>query len=139
MSKYKITKKHFELYKQEVMFWIEYYGLHGFEVHFFHDGDNMRPGDMASVYYDIVARYTNFKLNKTWELEVNNHEIKKCAFHETTELFLARMVVIGNTLYCSSDEIGEAAHAVIRTLENRLFPLRKEIKRMIKNGNGKVT
>jgi hypothetical protein len=47
--------------------------------------------------------------------------IRLVAFHEVCELLLARMLICATARYVSRDEIEEAKHEIIRTLENVLF------------------
>ena len=46
--------------------------------------------------------------------------IRLVAFHEVCELLLARMLICATARYVSRDEIEEAKHGIIRTMENVL-------------------
>lgn len=122
----KTTKKHFDIFKTECEKWIGIFGLNGWEVHFKHS----KNGDLeykcrASVKYYYDDRSAVFFLEPDWtgsDIVPNEETVKRDAFHEVSELLLARMSYLSETKCSCNPEAESARHEVIRTLENVLFP-----------------
>lgn len=118
---HKTTKRHFAIFKKEVLKWANKFGLIGWELYFEHPKDI--PDARADVHWDISGRVATIRLSQDW-----GHDrpydimIRKCAFHETMELFLCRLGKLARARYLIDDnEILEEEHNIIRTLETILF------------------
>ena len=116
---YRINKKDFKLFQQEVHKWLERFGLKGWNVYFEHINI---PGSLAQTQFNIIERLAIFKLSTTWDIPPTPEEIKKTAFHEVCELLLSRIRIIAKSRFINEDEIDEEIHNIIRILENTIFP-----------------
>jgi hypothetical protein len=117
---FKTTKKHFKLFKRECRKWIRTFGLHGWEVYYFHeeDGDNHR----AWASYKAVGRVCSLCLGTTWEtIKPTKRHIRLAAFHEVCELLLARLSTEAKYRFASEEVVDEASHEVIRILEKVIW------------------
>jgi len=77
----KTTKKHFELFKKEVLRLLDIFKISGWETHF--KIDEKDKENLSGLETDLVGRQAVFVLNKDWRNStLNNEEIKKTALHE---------------------------------------------------------
>jgi hypothetical protein len=115
-TEFDVTEKWFNVFRDEFTKWVHYYGIKGWEFHFIHaDVEDAR----ASVSTDQESRLALVTLSTKWSgMEPNDFEIRKCAFHEATELFLAKINFIARSRYTTDSEIEEEIHNIIRILEN---------------------
>ncbi|MBU2549037.1 MAG: hypothetical protein KKB20_11525 [Proteobacteria bacterium] len=118
----KTTKKHFELFKSEVLKWLNTLGIKGWRLHFYHEDSDDTAGCWAIVRYKTVDRVAEFVLARTWTSEPLDHEVAQTAFHECLELLLAPLVNLARERYVSENAIVEETHHVIRTIENTFYP-----------------
>ncbi len=114
----------------EALFWIEYFGLLGWNVEFSHD--EHQDDSRASCGWKITGRIINLNLNRVWERrpdKIRNEEIKRCAFHEVCELLLSRIGMMGKgRISNNNDLVDEEIHNIIRTLENTIFKRKVSVK-----------
>ena len=128
----KEDKKMFDLFKEHVNKYVKFFGLSEWEVSFVLD---MGEGEnVALAKYDWEAKNVTFELSiNTLRDQCKRHveddileEIKRNAFHEVCELLLSRLWEFADKEYSVPDEdIRGEAHAVIRRLENTVYPLIK--------------
>jgi len=117
----KTTKKHFELFKKEGRKWLREFGLLDWETFFNHKDIDAR----ARYSADIEHRIAVLILSTQWEgPQPQNKLIRRAAFHEVAELLLAKIRCLAESRTCDEQELNEAIHAVIRTLENVIFEKR---------------
>lgn len=119
------TEEHFRIFKEECDYWIHKFGLLSWEVLYRHEEI---PGNMAQCSYDVSARAAVLSLAKNWEPEEPAEQrVRLIAFHEVMELFLGRLAHIAECRYCQPEEVTEATHEIIATLQNVVYPaFRKE-------------
>jgi hypothetical protein len=89
-------------------------------VHYSHD-DDISPDSLAEVSYRTVGRVATINLAPRWNIEPTEQQLKKTAFHEICELFLARINILARDRYCNEENIDEEIHNIVRTLENVIF------------------
>ncbi len=118
MKKNKTTKKHFEIFKAECEKWIEFFGLKGWRVEYWHE---YCKGARASCSYSFEDRTADIYLSTEWNSPINISEIKRTAFHEACEVLFIRIRVIAEYRYIDKSEVDEEVHALVRTLENTVF------------------
>ena len=117
----KTSKKDYELFQKECRKWINIFGLLDWEPYFLHGF--RENGDWAWCNYSPTSRGVTFALNKDWkEDKVTNEEIKITAFHEVAELLIGPLYACARYRFLTEDRIEEAAHSIIRTLENVVYP-----------------
>ncbi|HDL19928.1 MAG TPA: hypothetical protein ENH40_06715 [Nitrospirae bacterium] len=116
----KTTKEHFAIFRKECLKWIEVFGLKGWDVTIKH---KKMEDCRAACTSHVVNRWAELKLNIDWnkEWEISKDRLKKDAFHEVMELFLAVISNLAEYRYTTASEIEEEIHAIIRTLENVVF------------------
>lgn len=124
----KTTKKHFEIFKAEALKWIDFFGLKDWEVEFAHIRDDE---NMAACTTRCTNRWAKLSLSTVWTDVVSDYDVRKCAFHEVVELFIAPLFTCAHSRYISEHEIKEADHMIVRTLENVIFE-KQEKKRVDK-------
>ena len=116
----KTTKKDFQIFKKECVKWLQVFGLKGWEIHYSHEKIKLEWS--ASCSYNFTGRVATLTLNTERDEDYyNTKDIKKDAFHEVCEVFLARISVLAESRYIAETDIKEEAHAIIQTLGNILF------------------
>lgn len=127
-----MNKIKFNYYKDCVKYFLNYFGLLQWEVHFYYEALN--PDARSSVEWgELRGRIACFYINPEWieEKDLSNGEIKRVAFHEVIELLLCELRHLANHPEESRtyDLVDKEVHSVIRVLENTLF---KEIENRLK-------
>lgn len=117
----KTSKKDFELYKKECLKWIKVFGLLDWEPYF--DHNEKVTESTARCSFNHESKNVTFTLFQDWEGEIISCEtINMCAFHEVMELLLCKMTSLCHERFITENEIQEATHAIIRRLENVVYP-----------------
>ncbi len=117
----KTTKAHFAIFKSECEKWIDIFGLKGWEISFFHE--ELKGFRDAATEYHITDRYANIYLFPKLEItKIADDTVRLWAFHEVCEIFMGPMNANAKERFVSRAELNEALHAIIRTLENVLYP-----------------
>ena len=117
---YKLDETHFEIFKEEFSYWVEIFGLKGWELKFWLT--EVDDCSRAQCHTDQTGRVIIAVLGKTWQAtEPTEYEIRRSAFHECTELFLAKINDISRARTITAPAIEEEIHNIIRTLENILW------------------
>ena len=118
------TKKQFKIFQDQVIKWLEYFGLKGWQVHFIHKKTDAR----AKLIFNCVGRIATFILSADWSkidddgIQITDHDIRKCAFHEVCELLLGRLNDMAKQRFNLDElDVDEELHHIIRTLENVIF------------------
>lgn len=110
-----LSNEDFETFKKEFIKWVDIFGLRGWDITFKFEKLNNIYGSCTS---NIVGRCATIALNNTMTKEqYSTHQVKKTAFHECCELFLARINGLANYRHTTEDEITEEIHNIIRTME----------------------
>ena len=122
-TEYKTTKKQFELFKAECLKWVKRFGLHNWELTFYHQE---KSENLAWLTTNYDAKYASFSLNKTWRWQKppDDYEIRKCGFHEACELLLFPIKHLGECRYLTDSEIAPAVHDVIHIMENVFWEMK---------------
>lgn len=115
---YTTTSKHFKLFKEECEKWLDFFGINGWEIHYFHKEGNTC---YASYKYNLHNRVVSMSLYTNWDIKPTDYELRKTAFHEACEVFLLRIRYIAGARCINGSEIDEEIHSIIRTLENIVF------------------
>lgn len=118
----KITQKQFNLFRLEVLKWIDFFGLKEWQTCFLFEKINNR----AEIRYNCVSGIAVFVLNTGWnemnKAWVNDANIKKAGFHEVCELLLGRLSDMADRRHDVTEAgVEEEKHRIIRTLENVLW------------------
>jgi hypothetical protein len=113
----KITPKHFSTFKQEVLFWVDYFGLKDWDI-------SLQNKDIeenrANCCCNITAHRCVISLNVEYDEELNDFQLRKSAFHEVCELLLWRLGNLGIEGY-PHKYVDDETHKIIITLENTVF------------------
>ena len=118
--RYKTNKKDFEVFKEECNKWVDYYGLKSWIIDYTHS--NKYHNNLATCNTNITNRSCVINLTINWETDqVTDYWVRRWAFHEVCELFLANLRALAFYRHTTEDEIKEEVHAIIRTLENELW------------------
>lgn len=126
-KKHKCTQRHFEIFKKECAFWIEYYDLSSYAFTYEHKKDDPDYTE-AKCHYFTIDRHATITLLDNWERKPNDDQVRLAAFHEISEVFFGDVRTLGDARYVEEHEIRRAVHSVIRTLEHKLYPLKKHIR-----------
>jgi hypothetical protein len=115
---YELTDEHFELFKEEFIYWTKIFGLVGWEFHFVFD-EKTSEDARAQIFRDHDSRITIVMLATKWQgSEPTEFNISKCAYHEAAELLLSKMNDLIRSRSVSDRQIEEETHNLIRILEN---------------------
>ena len=118
-EKYELTEEHFEVFKNEFMYWVDELGMKGWEfifklIELTDARAQCMPGQRGRVV--VVC------LNTVWEgQEVTEYELRRTGYHEALELFLSKMTHLAQERSVTDAEIEEETHNLIRTLENAMW------------------
>lgn len=115
----KLTKEDFENFKGFVVQWMNFFGLHNWEVGFSFKED---PETFAYIEYNILDRTIMVCLSSDWgSVSVTDVKLDKTAFHEVCEILFVELRHLAGERFISPDEITKEIHSVIRTLENTIW------------------
>lgn len=122
MGRYLTTEDDFRIFQEAVVYWQRRLGLLDWHIYTRH---KTRDRDaQASCYPDLSGRCATLYLSKV----LHNYDdppsetfIRRMAFHEVCEVLMARMLICAVARYVTRDEIDEARHEIIRTLEHVIF------------------
>ncbi len=116
----KTKKADFKLFKKECEKWIEFFGLKQYSINYKHEE---KEGGLALSRIDSSSgMWATLTLNKDWgRFEINNKEIKTCAFHEVCHVLLERLFYCGTCRYTTYEEMTHNLESTIKTLENSVF------------------
>ena len=117
---FKTTKAHFKIFKEEVEYWIEQFGLRSWRWYILHEhrADDALAGYGADYEGCTVAVH----LEPDWEdTEVTNERLRLSAFHEVCHVLLTNLVRAAEDRYVEKGRIDEEEHRIIRILENAVF------------------
>jgi len=113
------TNKHFEIFKTEAEYWIDYLGLKSWEIDFYH---RECDGSMAQLWFNSLSRHAALYLAVKWTQPVTEKELRMSAFHEATELLLGILSEYADgKLSHTANDTERETHAIVRTLENTMF------------------
>jgi hypothetical protein len=111
------TKDDLRLFRERVLYWMDRFGLVGWDEVFNHK-DTDQEGQNAAIGWDVEGRTCTFFLHKNVEEPL---EIEKEAFHVVGHLFLARLSVMAMDRHMTAREFREELNAVLRTLQGLLL------------------
>jgi hypothetical protein len=118
----KLTDEHFQIFKQEVKYWVEVFGLKGWELDIKMDTESR--DQLAHTTYHASNRWAEINLCMKWEGEKITEEfVRRYALHEVLELLIIPVRELCERRYTCLSEIDMQVHVVIRTLENVLLRL----------------
>ena len=117
----KVTKKDFTLFKKECQKWINYFGLKNWEIRYIHEGNSHEDG-LAGTTIDLDNKLAVIELCQEMnDYDYKNHSFNALAFHEVCEVLIGRLRYLAQSRYASKEEIIEANHEIVRTLENTIL------------------
>jgi len=118
---YKTTKKHFSVFMEEAGFWINFFGLHQWDISFFHDIPIEADSVLACCIADSDAMQCSLMLNPFWSDKPTVENIRAAAFHEVCENLLGKTDSLAKARYVTVDEINSERHSVISILYNSVY------------------
>ena len=129
-QEFELTNDHFELFKEEFLYWINTYSLNNWEYHFYFGKEDGGDDTARShICRDHTGRICLVFLNNMWVgTEPTEKSIRHSAYHEVTEMLLSKINDIAHNREFSKEELEEAIHTVIRTLENTHWKLDLEVR-----------
>lgn len=114
----KVTKKDFTQFKKECQKWLDYFGLKNWEVRYIFGGDSSKEG-LAGTSIDIEDMLAIIYLcEEISDIDYKQKTMNDLAFHEVCEVFLGRLRELALSRIITRNEVIEANHEIIRTLEN---------------------
>jgi len=126
-KKFKLKDKHFNIFVDEFNYWANKYSLNNWEFCFNFGTDY---DTRAYIYRDHVSRICLIFLNNEWEgTKPTERNIRLVAYHEATEMLLSKINDLASSRSVSKDELEEAIHVVIRTLENTHWNLDMQLRK----------
>jgi len=106
----------FTVFKKECDKWVKFYGLNNWRIKYEEMEDESNSGLCS---FDLHNRMAVISLNTAADEKNVNPAL--IAFHEVTELLLARIRYLATERYIQPDEVDDAIHECIRTLENSVW------------------
>ena len=114
------TSKHFEVFKKEVLRWLEIFGLKDWDVSIEHK--EVEEDSRAICVSQVGGQLATISLSTDWDIKPTDDNLQVHAFHEVCELLLSHMDSLARERTILPRELEVARHSVIRVLENVLFP-----------------
>lgn len=114
---YKTTKKDFAEFKKESEYWIIYFGLINWDMHYEHEE---LKDSRAQCWVNVDGKRCDISLASKWILTPKKNGIKLVAFHEICELMIRPLSYLAESTY-SGEYVQGATHDIIRRLENTIF------------------
>lgn len=116
----KTSQKQFKLFRKEAKGWVDTLGLKEYEVHYAHEE---LEESLAQCGTNEQARLAKIYLNKDWsgEVPLNDHEVKKAAFHEVLELLLSRIRGFADQKNGTPEVIDGEVHRLIQIFINIFY------------------
>lgn len=121
MGTYKTTPEDFKIFQEEVAYWQKRLGLLDWHIYTRH---KLMRENQGYCYAHLQGRAATIYLSTVlhnYDEPPGAEGIRQIAFHEVCEVLLVRMMICAQARYVTRDEIEEAKHEIIRTLENVLF------------------
>lgn len=123
-EKYELKQEHFDIFIKEFNYWVNRYSLNNWEYHFNFGPDGDEDSSRAHIYRDHPSRICLVFLNSHWDgTKPTTESVRHVAFHEAAEMLLSKLNDLVNSRSVLHDELEEALHVVIRTLENTHWKL----------------
>jgi hypothetical protein len=123
----RVPKKAFAEFKRACKYWIDIFGLKGWEIYFeFGNADN---DAYAECEYDYKTKTATLRLTNECESrqELNELQPDKRAFHEVCHLLLSGLdEMVNSKIRISKVDLNTEVHNVIRTLENAIYAYYEE-------------
>ena len=116
--------EHFETFKQECLYWIDFLNLGGWRMFFEHSDNPINKTWAAWTRTDYADRTFTIGLAVNWgKAPITNFELCRNAFHEVFEVLMSDVGSIAKMDQCPSQltELEKSIHLVIRTMENCLW------------------
>lgn len=114
MAQIKTTNKDFELFKNECYFWINFWGLDGWDIGFTRCKLN---GNDAQCSNNVEARWAYLKLSTTLnDYDYGDNFIRRLAFHEVAHILFADIVTSAISLFGCSKMIEKEEHRLINKM-----------------------
>jgi len=117
-EKVQTTEEDFMFYISEFKRYQQAFNLLDWEVNYQWESMN---DCRACIQINVEGKLATTCLNRDYDVMYDEAEISKCAFHECMELFLGTLTCKAAMRFIREDEVEEATHTVIRTLENVLW------------------
>lgn len=116
---HKTTHQQFEIFKESVNQWLNFFGILSWEVYFGHSDKHLE--NRATTEAELGSRLVKFTLTKSkWPYAPTDDEIRRLAFHEVCELLLIPLTNYADERKPVGD-LNDITHQVIRTLENCIY------------------
>jgi hypothetical protein len=121
MATYKTTSDDFRIFQEAVVYWQKRLGMLTWQIYTRHQN---KEGAQAYCAFNLGGRSATIYLSKVlhnYDEPPGDRLIKRMAFHEVCELLMARMAICATARFVTAEEIEEARHEVIRTMEHVIF------------------
>ncbi len=121
------TQDHFNFFKKECQFWIDFYGLKDWHVYIRHSDKD--KDSLAHTHVEHKSKSAIIFMTITWAKDdIPDDLISMTAFHEVCEVLTSKLDDLATSRYVSSaDEIEEAKHEIITRLQNSVWVNRDKL------------
>jgi hypothetical protein len=114
-------KDSFKYFKECVSRWVNYFGLHNWDVNVHMDDDGY-DGILAETLSRVENKRADIYLVMEWDgTEMTKYSLNETAFHEVLEVMLAEIRYIAGRRDIRFGEIDSAIHNIIRILTAKIF------------------
>jgi len=113
-KKYRVTKRHTELFKHHVKYWLDRLAITEYQVYFeVEDVD----GAYGACLADLPGMVATIVLAEYWDDEITDDRIKSTARHEAIELLMQPLWHATLCRELNVDWANSQRHTIIRRLE----------------------
>lgn len=115
------NKRHYALFKREVKYWLNRFGLSEWRVTTFHQSGDVKDARASYVAY-AEDRVCSIFLEPDWGDNIVTDElIKRSAFHEVVHVLFCRLTSLANTRCVPVGMIDEEEHVVVHRLQQLFY------------------
>jgi len=126
-KKDRTTGEHFKIFQEEAWYWIQRFGLKGWNIHYTHE--NTDNESFATCAHNVSGRVVTLNLEKDWEdFLVTERQVRQSAFHEVIHILLARLRWLAIERAVGIGDVDQEIETIIRTLENAVWEPEQERK-----------
>lgn len=115
------TKKHLEIYKKWVKYWMDEFKIGGWDVYF--EIDKSDKENIAGCKWNLKGKTCTFDISCGWGKvnPLSEKNIKESALHEVLHLAMANLVTLANRRYINQDQLEEAQEEAVFILSNYIL------------------
>jgi hypothetical protein len=120
-DEYELSDDHFNYFVLCCKGWLDHFGIKDWQVDYALKEDADDDFRAMTIIYCESNRVSEIILANIWDVDPNDYQLSKTAFHEVLELLLADLSMMAANREFNHDVFDRERHRVIRMLERAVF------------------